>query len=73
MSVTIKPKTAADMRLSGLSTVTLCSRASSPTAIPTAIMALRANVSPRFQPSGVFSADQITADMTVIMRSAPKV
>ena len=67
MSVTIKPKTAADMRLSGLSDVILCSKASSPTAIPTAITALMPNVSPRFQPEGVVSADQRAAVMTVIM------
>jgi hypothetical protein len=69
----MKPKTAADIRLSGLSTATLCRKASSPTAIPTEIMAQMATVSPKFQPEGVVSVDQIAAVTTVSMSTAKKV
>src|SRR3989304_2843404 len=50
---TIKPNTAADIVFNGLSSATLYSKASIPTATPTAIREAIATVSPRFQPAVV--------------------
>src|SRR3989304_7823532 len=70
---TIKPNTAADIVFNGLSSATLYSKASIPTATPTAIRAAIATVSPRFQPDVVVTGHHKTTATTASIKSATKV
>lgn len=78
-SVTIRPKTAADMMFSGLSETSLLKRTSIPTATPTPIRAHMTTVRPRLRLSvpvimlnGV-TCDHRAADTTVMPMSAMSV